>query len=78
MNMNDKVEKVKKWGRPGRTEIMDAIDICEGLVESTQSEEREAWQYLINTGVCWELQGWFGRTAARLIEDGVCHEASER
>jgi len=34
----------------------------------------EAWQYLINTGLCWKLQGWFGREATRMIEEGVCHE----
>ena len=76
--MNKKLEKVKKWDKPGRTEILDAIDICEGLVNATEKEEIEAWQYLINNGVVWELQGWYGRTAIRLIESGVCHVASER
>ena len=75
--MNRK-EEVKKWDRPGRSEIADAIDICEGMMEVSQEEEIAAWQYLINTGVCWELQGWFGRQAHRLIESGVCHEVSER
>ena len=33
----------------------------------------EAFQYLINTGVIWSLQGSLGRTANRLIEDGYCY-----
>ena len=50
-----------------------AVGIAEGFV-SPESEEQviEAWQHLINTGMAWRLQGWFGRTAARLIEQGVC------
>ena len=31
-----------------------------------------AWQYLIDTGTCWRLQGWFGRTANHFIEQGLC------
>ena len=50
-----------------------AVGIAEGFIEA-ESEEQviEAWQTLINTGMVWELQGWFGRTAMRLIEQGVC------
>lgn len=31
-----------------------------------------AWQYLIDTGLVWGLQGFFGRTARDLIEQGLC------
>ena len=31
-----------------------------------------AWQYLIDTGIVWRLQGWYGRTAHALIENGFC------
>ena len=33
-----------------------------------------AWQYLIDTGLVWQLQGWFGRTANQLIEQGIIKE----
>ena len=50
----------------------DAVEIAEGLVRSTNAEYIAAWQHLIDTGICWQLQGWFGRTAHDLIQSGVC------
>ena len=55
-----------------------AIEIIESREDTTREEEVAAWQHLINTGICWDLQGFYGRTAMRLIEEGVCHEASQR
>ena len=53
-----------------------ATMIAEGVEEvETEEEYIAAWQYLIDTGLCWRLQGWFGRTAARLIDDGYCTRA---
>ena len=49
-----------------------AIEICEQLVPASNEEELEAWQYLIDTGMAWKLQGWYGLTAKRLIDEGVC------
>jgi hypothetical protein len=40
--------------------------------EHTDEELNEAWQFLIDTGLCWQLQGWYGRNAAALIEAGIC------
>lgn len=48
---------------------VDPEDVDEDLIIS-------AWQKLIDTGVCWRLQGWFGRTAADLIAAGHCQPAA--
>lgn len=54
--------------------IYDATMKCEGVIEVADEDELiEAWQYLIDTKLAWQLQGWFGRQAAALIESGVCH-----
>jgi hypothetical protein len=45
---------------------------CEGEMDCTDEQRLEAWQYLIDTGLAWTLQGCFGRTAASLIEQGLC------
>ena len=49
-----------------------AIGIAEGFIEA-ESEEQviEAWQYLLDTGLVWNLQGFFGRTAVAMIKDGI-------
>lgn len=49
-----------------------AVMIAEGQQEP-ESEDQffEAWQHLVDTGVVWSLQGWFGRQAAAMIEDGL-------
>ena len=54
-----------------------AVGIAEGFIEAASQEDVvEAWQHLIDTGMCWQLQGWFGRTARDLIDSGVCHVAA--
>ena len=56
--------------------LFEATMIAEGAdpVE-TEEEYLEAWQMLIDTGTCWTLQGFFGRTAIALIEAGHCAQA---
>jgi len=53
----------------------EAVGICEGFIEcEDQDKQIEAWQHLIDTGMAWSLQGWFGRTASDLIEQGICKQ----
>jgi hypothetical protein len=37
----------------------------------TEDEEIALFQYLIDTGTCWHLQGHYQRVAATLIEAGL-------
>lgn len=49
-----------------------ATGLAEGFIEADSEEQViEAWQTLVDTGLAWQLQGWFGRTAQQLINDGV-------
>ena len=53
-----------------------ACSIAEGFGEgenATREQQVEAWQFLVDSGLCWSLQGWYGRTAQALIEQGVIH-----
>ena len=52
-----------------------ATGLAEGFIEA-ESEEQiiEAWQYLHDTGLAYSLQGWFGRTAQQLINDGIIND----
>jgi len=48
-----------------------AVGLAEGFIEAdTEEQVLEAWQTLVDTGMAWQLQGWFGRTARHLIEEG--------
>ena len=55
-----------------------AVAIAEGF-EEPESEQQyfEAWQHLVDTGLAWRLQGWFGRTANTMIEAGVIRSAGK-
>ena len=40
--------------------------------EMSVEEVVDFFQELINSGLCWQLQGHYGRTARHLIEEGLC------
>ena len=49
-----------------------ATGLAEGFIEAKNKEQIiEAWQYLHNTGLAYKLQGWFGRRATELINEGI-------
>ena len=54
-----------------------AVAIAEGFwSEASEEEYLSAWQHLVNTGLAWRLQGWFGRTAQHLIDQGLIEVAA--
>jgi hypothetical protein len=55
----------------------EAVMIAEGVEEATYEQQLEAWAHLIKTGDCWTLQGYFGRTAAHLIDNGIISPEGE-
>lgn len=54
-------------------DMFKAISIIEGFAgyeQATPTQTVQAWSYLIKTGKVWELQGCYGRAAARMITEG--------
>jgi len=39
--------------------------------DKKELEILSAWQYLVDKGTAWNLQGWFGRQANALLEQGL-------
>ena len=50
---------------------INAVLIAEGEIDTDQDTQIEAWQYLVDTGLAWSLQGSFGRMAQQLIDQEV-------
>ena len=55
-------------------DITSAVMIAEGVDEADEDTQIEAWQLLHDTGVAYQLQGFFGRTAQALIAQGIISE----
>ena len=51
-----------------------AVSIIEGFSGEDHTEEEilQAWQALIDSGLVWRLQGFYGRTAQYLLDQGIC------
>ena len=60
-----------------KTKMSDyrAVEIAEGFGDPPENEEEviAAWQHLHDTGLAYRLQGWFGRNAQHLIQEGIIH-----
>lgn len=55
-----------------------AVGLAEGFIEADSEEQvLEAWQHLVDTGLAWSLQGFFGRNARALIDQGLIREKGE-
>jgi hypothetical protein len=52
--------------------LFDAVMIVEGSEEADEEKFIEACQFLIDTGMAWQLQGFFGRTCQDMINQGHC------
>lgn len=52
--------------------ILEAILLAEGVTPpSSEKDLIQAWQLLVDTNMAWQLQGWFGRRAQDLIDEGL-------
>lgn len=54
-----------------------AVMIAEGVEDAEWDTQLAAWQHLVDTGLAWRLQGWFGRTADALIKRGLLKPREE-
>lgn len=60
---------------------MAGLQLFEMMMEYEEGNLSEAetvnlFQHLIDTGMAWTLQGFYGRGAASLIQAGLCHPAN--
>jgi len=55
-------------------DITSAVMIAEGVDEADEETQIEAWQFLHDTGLAYQLQGSFGRMARDLIAQGIISE----
>ena len=58
----------------GRQRIMVDKIVKYESGDMSVEEVVDFFQELINSGLCWQLQGHYGRTARHLIEEGLCNE----
>jgi len=51
---------------------VEAVAIAATGDDLPREKQVEAWQFLIDTGLCWRMSGWYARQAQHLINLGVC------
>jgi hypothetical protein len=72
--MEVKVKFETKFSNGKKIDSFSACSIAEGFCggeDASEDDQLRAWAYLIKTGQCWSLQGFYGRTASRLIEQKI-------
>ena len=56
-----------------------ATGLAEGWIPTDDEDEIiEAWQHLHDTGLAYQLQDWFGRTAQDLLNNGIITNNNEK
>jgi hypothetical protein len=49
-----------------------AVGIAEGFIEADSEDQvLQAWQHLHDSGLGYQLQGFFGRTLNQLLNEGL-------
>ena len=49
-----------------------AVGLAEGFIDAEDEDQViAAWQHLHTTGLAYQLQGFFGRTAQHLLNEGI-------
>ena len=56
--------------------IMDKI-ICYEEGELSEDETIEMFQLMLDSGLCWQLQGHYGRTAQALLDSGLISHSNK-
>ena len=56
----------------------EACQIAEGFdgLNHSEAEVLTAWQWLIDSGLAWQLQGWYGRNADLLLANNILSPAN--
>lgn len=65
------MKTLKAWKPKSTYDACAAIEGFDGA-EHGQDDIIAAFQFLIDNGAAWTLQGFYGRNAQRLIEGGYC------
>ena len=53
-------------------DLTTAVMIVEGDIDADEEQQIAAWQWLIDTGAAFQMQGSIGRQAMSLIWSGAC------
>jgi hypothetical protein len=54
------------------------IYYLEGDYGLTEKQEIALWQYGVDTGIVWHLQGWYGRNAQDMLNAGILKYPKKR
>ena len=73
--MSDKMIQMK-LPFPKEMTAIRATNLIDGFEEGSEQDLINAYQFLIDTGLVWSLQGRYGRTALQLIDQGICEPNS--